>query len=165
MSQISQAITASVASREAATPSTPASDPFNDIDVQQFMGLMIAELQNQDPLSPMDNADMVAQIGQIRTIGATDQLTRTLTNLSASQELVTASSLIGQRVTGLAVDGSEVDGVVERITVETNSENNERSIKVHAGGKTMTIKNIREILTGQTLSIAEPASETPAEEV
>ena len=91
---------------------------------------------------------MVQQIGQIREIGATDQLTRTLSGLASSQELVTASSLIGQAVTGLADDASEVDGIVDRITVETSAENDSRTVKVHVGGKTMDIKNIREIQTG-----------------
>ena len=91
---------------------------------------------------------MVQQIGQIREIGATDQLTQTLSNLSASQELVTASGLIGRQVNGLADDASTVDGVVDRITVETDSDSNSRSVKVHVGTQTMDIKNIREIQTG-----------------
>ena len=148
MSQISQAGTASFTAQEASGQAGGTSDAYSDIDIDQFLALMIAELQNQDPLDPMDNSEMVQQIGQIREIGATDQLTKTLTNLSSSQELVTASGLIGRQVTGLADDASPVDGVVDRITVETSAENNSRSVKVHVGEKTMDIKNIREIQTG-----------------
>jgi len=119
---------------------------FSAIDTDQFMKLLIAELQNQDPLEPMKNSDMVQQMSQIRNIGATDQLTRTLSNLRESQELVTASGLIGQKVQGLADDSTQVDGVVERITVETDSENDRRNIKVHVGQQTMQIRNIRTIL-------------------
>jgi flagellar basal-body rod modification protein FlgD len=150
MSQISQATTAGFTAREATGKTGGASDAYSDIDIDEFLALMIAELQNQDPLDPMDNSEMVQQIGQIREIGATDQLTSTLSNLASSQELVTASSLIGQQVQGLAEDGSPIDGIIDRITVETDSEKNERSIKVHVDGKTMSIKNIREIQTGQT---------------
>jgi flagellar basal-body rod modification protein FlgD len=96
----------------------------------------------------MDNSEMVQQIGQIREIGATDELTKTLSSLSSSQELVTASSLIGKSVEGLAEDASAVDGIVDRITVETSDRNDARTVKVHVGGKTMDIKNIREIQTG-----------------
>ena len=71
-----------------------------------------------------------------------------MSNLSSSQELVTASGLIGRTITGLADDLSNVDGVVDRVTVETTEENQERSIKVHVGEKTMDIKNIRTIQTG-----------------
>ena len=146
MSQIGQTGGANFTAREAASQAGSAGDGYGDLDIDSFMKLLINELQNQDPLDPMSNSDMVNQIGQIRSIGATDQLTSTLGTLASSQELVTASSLIGRQVTGLADDASPVDGVVERITVDT--ENDSRSIKVHVGGKTMNIKNIREIQTG-----------------
>jgi flagellar basal-body rod modification protein FlgD len=148
MSQIGQSATASFTAQQQAAQVGQSSDSYNDLDIDSFLKLLISELQNQDPLDPMDNSEMVQQIGQIREIGATDQLTRTLTTLSQSQELVTASSLIGQSVQGLADDASEVDGIVDRITVETSAQNDSRSVKVHVGGKTMDINNIREIQTG-----------------
>ena len=148
MSQIGQPSTAIFTAQQSSGQVGQASNTYNDLDIDSFLKLLISELQNQDPLDPMDNSDMIQQIGQIREIGATDQLTRTLTALSASQELVTASSLIGQSVRGLADDASTVEGIVDRITVETSTENDSRTVKVHVGGKTMVIKNIREIQTG-----------------
>ena len=148
MSQIGQPSTASFTAQQTSGQAGRPSESYNDIDIDSFLKLLISELQNQDPLDPMDNSEMVQQIGQIREIGATDELTRTLGKLSSSQELVTASSLIGQTVRGLADDSSPVDGVVDRITVDTSSENEARTVKVHVGGKTMDIKNIREIQTG-----------------
>jgi flagellar basal-body rod modification protein FlgD len=148
MSQIGQAATANFTAQQQSAQAGNANSGYNDLDTDSFLKLLISELQNQDPLNPMENADMIQQIGQIREIGATDQLTSTLSNLASSQELVTASSLIGQKVTGLADDASEVDGIVDRITVVTNADNNARSIKVHVGDKTMEIKNVREIQTG-----------------
>jgi flagellar basal-body rod modification protein FlgD len=129
-----------------ASPATTRGGGFSAIDTDQFMKLLIAELQNQDPLEPMKNSDMVQQMSQIRNIGATDQLTRTLSNLRESQELVTASGLIGQKVQGLADDTTQVNGVVDRITVETDSQNDGRNVKVHVGNQTMQIRNIRTIL-------------------
>lgn len=161
MSQISQPATASFTAREAAGQAGSSRNAYSDIDLDQFLALMIAEMQNQDPLNPMDNSQMVQQMSQIREIGATDQLTATLSNLSSSQELVAASGLIGQAVTGLADDGSSVDGIVDRITVETNPENDARSVKVHVGDQTMNIRNIREIQTGQTLSLDGSAADEP----
>jgi flagellar basal-body rod modification protein FlgD len=148
MSQIGQASTADFTAKQAAGQFGNSTDSYNELDIDSFLKLLISELQNQDPLDPMENSEMVAQIGQIREIGATDQLTQTLSNLSSSQELVTASGLIGRQVNGLADDFSAIDGVVDRITVETSEENNSRSVKVHVGEKTMDIKNSREIQTG-----------------
>lgn len=126
--------------------STTRTGGFSNVDSDQFMQLLLAELQNQDPLEPMKNSDMVQQMSQIRNIGATDQLTSTLSTLRESQELVTASGLIGQKVEGLADDASAINGVVDRVTVETDSENNTRNVKVHVGNQTMQIRNIRTIL-------------------
>lgn len=129
-----------------AAGSTTRTGGFGNVDSDQFMQLLLAELQNQDPLEPMKNSDMVQQMSQIRNIGATDQLTSTLSTLRESQELVTASGLIGQKVQGLADDASQVDGLVDRVTVETDSENDRRNVKVHVGNQTMHIRNIRTIL-------------------
>ena len=148
MSQIGQPATSSAAAQQNAATTSQSSGSYNELDIDDFLKLLISELQNQDPLDPMDNSEMVQQIGQIREIGATDELTKTLSSLSSSQELVTASSLIGKSVEGLAEDASAVDGIVDRITVETSDENDTRTVKVHVGGKTMDIKNIREIQTG-----------------
>ena len=148
MSAIGQTTSANFTASEAASQSGGSADAYGDLDLDSFLQLMISELQNQDPLNPMDNSEMVNQMGQIRQIGATDALTTTLGDLASSQELVTASTLIGQSVTGLATDSSEVDGVVDRITVESDAENGTRSVKVHVGGKTMDINNIREIQPG-----------------
>ncbi len=149
MSQIGQIASAQFsASEQAGQIGAGANNAYNDLDIDAFLKLLISELQNQDPLNPMDNAAMVQQIGSIREIGATDLLTDTLSSLSASQELVTASGLIGRSITGLADDFSDVTGVVDRITVETSDQNQQRSVKVHVGEKTMDIKNIRTIQTG-----------------
>jgi flagellar basal-body rod modification protein FlgD len=134
-------------SEQASQISDSANEGYNSLDVDSFLQLLINELQNQDPLDPVDNAQMVQQIAQIREIGATDELTNTLSDLSNSQQLVTASGLIGRTVTGLADDSTNTTGVVEKITVETNDDNQTRSVKVHVGQKTMQIENIRQIQT------------------
>lgn len=148
MSQIGQSSSANFSAQQAAGQAGSQSDAYNDLDIDSFLKLLISELQNQDPLDPMDNAEMVQQISQIREIGATDKLSNTLNNLSQSQELVTASSLIGKAVQGLTDDASNITGTVDKITVETDAENDTRSVKVHVGGKTMDINNIREIEAG-----------------
>ncbi|MBB3207807.1 flagellar basal-body rod modification protein FlgD [Rhodopirellula rubra] len=147
-SQTGSTTAASTANFSSTSSSSGTNDGYNDLGTDDFLKLLIQELQNQDPLNPMDNSEMVQQIGLIREIGATDELTGTLTTLSDNQQLVTASGLIGKQVSGLATDSSQVDGVVDRVTVETNGENEARSIKVHVGGKTMILENIRDIQTG-----------------
>ncbi len=120
---------------------------LSDVDLDQFLGLLITELQNQDPLNPMDNAQMLSQIGQIREIGSTNQLTETLTTLAIGQELTMASNLIGKSISALDTNADSVEGIVDRVSVQTDSEDPSiRKVSVHIGSSIVDIKNIREIV-------------------
>lgn len=130
------------------TETDPAAKPrkLQDLDIDEFLKLMITELTNQDPLNPMDNAQLVEQIGQIRSISATSQLSDTLGAVLSGQNLSTASSLIGKRVAALTDQLENVTGVVDRVSVEVDQEDNDkRTFRVHIGDKKIDLKNVREI--------------------
>jgi len=93
-------------------------DRFQDLDTQAFLKMMIAELQNQDPLNPMDNAKMLEQISQIRSITSNDALTGSIESLQMGQSMATAASLIGKTIIGQDVLGEEAVGVVEKVAFE-----------------------------------------------
>jgi flagellar basal-body rod modification protein FlgD len=118
---------------------------LKDLDVNQFLQLMISELTNQDPLNPMDNTQLVQQISTIREISATTQLSDTLNSVQSGQSLATASSLIGKSVTALTDEGGDVTGVVDRVTVSIDEEKNTRSYRIHIGENEADLKNVREI--------------------
>ena len=120
---------------------------FRDVDVDQFLKLLITEMQNQDPLNPMDNSEMLQQINQIREIGATNKLSDTLGAVLLGQNVATASGLIGKQVYALTDGGKNVEGVVDRVSMEKD-ENNEsqRIIRIHIGEDRIDVKNIREIV-------------------
>ena len=93
-------------------------DAFGDVGMGDFIKLMIVELQNQDPLNPMDNAQMLAQIGQIREIASNDKLSSTLDSLRLSQGISMASGLIGQKVEALSDESKRIAGMVDRIMID-----------------------------------------------
>ncbi len=117
---------------------------LDNLDVDQFLTLLITELQNQDPLDPMDNSKLLAQISQIREIGSTDKLTNTLAAVQTGQNMTTASSLIGKQVRALSDDVQEVEGMVDRVTVGAAEQGS--PIRVHVGGAAVQLTNIREIV-------------------
>jgi flagellar basal-body rod modification protein FlgD len=69
-------------------------------DLQQtFLKLLVTQLQNQDPTSPMDSSQMTSQLAQIDTVSGIAQLNSSLTSLSAqlsSSEEGQSASLIGR---------------------------------------------------------------------
>jgi len=119
---------------------------LNDIDLNEFLNLMITELQNQDPLNPTDNAALLQQVGELRGISSNDQLVSTLKSFSNTQELTTASSLIGKTVKGLDTKANEVNGEVTSVSVKIDEKDrNKRQVQVHVGEQIVDIKNVREI--------------------
>ncbi|MCU0708665.1 MAG: flagellar biosynthesis protein FlgD [Pirellula sp.] len=135
------------ASNGATNPNTVTTGGLNDIDVTQFLNLMLTELQNQDPLNPTDNAALLDQIGQLRSITANDQLVSTLSSFSTTQELTTASGLIGKTVKGLDKEAKDVNGEVSSVSVKIDEKDrNKRQVQVHVGTQIVDIKNIREIV-------------------
>lgn len=118
---------------------------FAEVDTDQFLQLMITELQNQDPLDPTDSSEFLQQITQIREIGASDKLTETLDRVLAGQNLAMASGLIGKEVVGMDSQLKEVRGVVERVAMVTDPTTESQSLKVYVDGKSFAIDRVREI--------------------
>lgn len=136
-------------SNTAVTPPTATNKPkdLKDLDINQFLQLMIAELTNQDPLNPMDNTQLVQQIGAIREISATDKLTSSLDLVQSGQSLSTASSLLGKNIKALSNDNQEVQGIVERVSIEVDENNSDkRTYRVHVDGQDIDLRNVREVL-------------------
>ena len=104
----------------ATTSSTAASGNANNMDPTQsqdrFLKLLVAQLNNQDPMNPMDNAQMTTQLAQINTVSGIQQLNQTVTNMVnqfASLQLMQGSAMVGHDV---LVDGSTLtkDGTTGR---------------------------------------------------
>ena len=98
-------------------------DAFGDIDLNDFINLMVTELQNQDPLNPMDNAQILQQMSQIRSIKSNDRLAETLDAVFLAQNVSTGSGMIGDWVMCLDdKSGTEnlvqLIGKVDRVVVE-----------------------------------------------
>jgi flagellar basal-body rod modification protein FlgD len=75
----------------------------------QFMTLLVTQMQNQDPLNPMDNSQVTSQMAQLSTVSGISQLNSTVQALSASMatsQSLQATSMIGATV---LVPGSQLN--------------------------------------------------------
>lgn len=120
---------------------------LEETNIDQFLKLMITELQNQDPLNPMENSEMLQQLNEIRSITATDKLTDTLDAVLVGQNVATASSLIGKEIRALTDAGNNVQGVVDRVSVAAAEDEESQQVRVHVEDESISLKNIREILS------------------
>jgi flagellar basal-body rod modification protein FlgD len=75
----------------------------------RFLKLLVTQMQNQDPLNPMDNSQVTSQMAQLSTVSGIDQLNTTLQALSSSMttsQTLQAASMIGH---GVLTPGNKVD--------------------------------------------------------
>jgi len=98
-----------------------ASGAPGEISAEQFLKILISELQNQNPLEPMKNSELMEQMSAIKNLQAIDALTRQLGKLTEQSKVGEAAPLIGKLVSGTTASGVKVEGVVDRILVENNN--------------------------------------------
>ena len=80
----------------------------------RFLKLLVAQLNNQDPMNPMDNAQMTSQMAQINTVTGIQQLNQTLKSMSdqfAALQVLQGASMVGRAVLVDSAVLTPVDGV------------------------------------------------------
>lgn len=87
-----------------------------------FMQLLVAQLQNQNPLEPMDNQDMAAQLAQFSQLQQLENMNGSFGQVLKAVEKEYASSLIGKDVSFVvtADDGTVTAGTgrVDEVLVD-----------------------------------------------
>jgi flagellar basal-body rod modification protein FlgD len=101
------------------TPQATSTQKNTTLTQEDFLNLLMKQLQYQDPLSPMDNYQMATQMAQFETVQALDDMTQLLQNLRASSSLQSVG-LIGKKVevpgNTLSIDQNTVSGGSYQLT-------------------------------------------------
>jgi flagellar basal-body rod modification protein FlgD len=91
--------------------STAASSNNEAGSQDRFLKLLVAQMKNQDPLNPMDNAQVTSQMAQIQTVSGVEKLNATVAALNAQfvqLQALSSASLVGR---GVLVDGDRLAAV------------------------------------------------------
>ena len=92
----------------------------DELQLEDFLDLMVTELTHQDPFKPMENSELASQISQFATVSGIDELNTRFSDLSGSllsDQSLQAANLIGRSVLvplggGYLETGGSIDGVV-----------------------------------------------------
>ena len=97
----------------------------------RFLKLLVAQMQNQDPMNPLDNAQVTSQMAQINTVSGIDKLNTTVAGLNGQLvqlQALQGATLVGRDVTvagnrlsvqgGVGVGGFELTSAADQVKVE-----------------------------------------------
>jgi flagellar basal-body rod modification protein FlgD len=82
----------------------------------QFMMILLAQLKNQNPMEPMKDNELMAQMTQLNSLQELQAIKAKMEQLAASSSAGYAASLIGKKVVALLSDGTTVEGQVTGTT-------------------------------------------------
>ncbi|WP_203135623.1 flagellar hook capping FlgD N-terminal domain-containing protein [Microbacterium sp. JZ31] len=86
------------------------------LDSEVFLQLLVAQLKNQDPSSPMNTNEMISQTTQLASMEQLTALASTSTETFALTMRQTASDLVGRQATYLDADGKSHTGTVTSVS-------------------------------------------------
>ena len=111
-------------------------------DIQMdYMKLLVTELQNQNPLEPLDNNQMASQLAQFSQLQQLESMDSNFASILAVTERNYASSLIGRQVSFMA-ETQTGDKELARGMVDEVITNNEGEIILAVGDHTATLRDI-----------------------
>lgn len=118
-----------------AAPAARATNNTSELGQEDFMALMVAQLENQDPTNPQDNSEFLAQIAQFSTVSGVQDMAKGFDSLSSvlyANQALEAADLVGSKVVtdsniGLLNEGETLDATID--------------VPSNASGVTMYVQN------------------------
>jgi flagellar basal-body rod modification protein FlgD len=96
--------------------SNTSSNPYN-LSPQDFIQLMVTQLENQDPTQPTSSQDLLTQVSQIGQLESSTELQTTMQSVTLQTQVGSASALIGKSVVGIDSNNNSSTGVVNSVSV------------------------------------------------
>ena len=108
------------------------------LTADDFMTLLIAQLQNQDPSAPVSNETLLDQVATMRALQADLELESTLESSAGTADLATAAAFLGKTVRGFA-------GAVEVTGEATRAYLADGVAYVEVGGEALPLSDVEEV--------------------
>ncbi|CAA9469287.1 MAG: Flagellar basal-body rod modification protein FlgD [uncultured Solirubrobacteraceae bacterium] len=118
---------------------TAAAGANSGLGKDDFLKLFVSQLQHQDPLSPMENAEFMGQMASFSTLEQVSKLAAANEQLAAQMSLTSAVGLLGREVTYKDAAGASHSGTVERVSSAGG-----KSV-LTVGGKAVDIASVNQV--------------------
>lgn len=145
------AATSSVVDNLSITKKQSVNKNTNELGQAAFLELMITQMNNQNPLSPQDNSEFVAQLAQFSSVEGLERLNKSF-NSFMSNNALQASSLVGRSVSVQSDKSTLVNGGIVAGSTELTYPAKDMTMRIYdnAGSLVQTIP-IGEVPAGETV--------------
>ena len=92
----------------------------NNMGMQDFLKILLTQLNYQDPMKPMDNQQFMAQMAQFSALQQTQQLNTNIEKLITNQASLQSVGLIGRTV-DIGANGALITGRVTSLSLSGDS--------------------------------------------
>jgi flagellar basal-body rod modification protein FlgD len=99
------------------TSQTTDSNKVAALGKDDFLKLLVAQLQHQDPMQPTDNAEYMGQLAQFSTLEQITNVGEEMKRMRASSQVDQAVAMIGKSVGYLTPDGKLAQGAVDAVEI------------------------------------------------
>lgn len=123
------------------TGSTRSPERKQTLDSEVFLQLLVTQLQNQDPSSPMNTNEMISQSTQLAMMEQLTALSSTSTETFALTMRQAATDLIGREISYLDAEGATLTGVVSSVSFASGTP------KVTVGDTTIPLDAVAGVTT------------------
>ncbi len=127
-------------------PSTAGSSVANELGADVFLQLLVAQLKYQDPTSPADGTEFLAQTAQFTMVEKLTQIAEQTEASAVVNRNLGAASLVGRQITWMSPDGTPGQGVVQ-------------SARLGSAGPVLTVDG-RDVPFDMVSSVTQPAPAT-----
>ncbi len=121
----------------------------NELGSDTFLQLLVMQMQYQDPLEPVENTEMLAQLAQfsaleqsIKTNSGIENLQEDIQTLNKNVQYMSLSAsqqMIGKYIEGSLLDGTPIEGKVESVSIENGS------VILNIGSSKIPIANVQTV--------------------
>jgi flagellar basal-body rod modification protein FlgD len=120
-------------------PAPSVASATNAFGANEFMQILLVQLTHQDPLEPMNNAEMMSQFSQLNSLQELRDIHTALETISVSNQTTYLASLIGKTVKAMRPDGEVVEGVVDGVVTKADQP------QLLIGSETVDLTDVLEI--------------------
>ncbi len=122
------------ATSQTQSASSPAS--LGQMNQDQFLQLLVAQMQNQDPTQPMSTSTFMQELAQFTTVEQMTSMQAEMQNVQQASQLGTAASLIGKNVSYNDGSGNAAQGAVSGVVLSSGN------VSLTVGGSSVPLNQV-----------------------